>query len=95
MTAKRRRRVVAALALVGGAALVVKRTERRRAAIARVDADLRSPVLLVPFGVANERTLGLVRSLSARAVWKSPGPRRRPPMTTSPEITRHCSSPVW
>ncbi len=67
MSPKRRRRVLAALTLVGVAAVVVKRTERRRAAVERVAADLRSPILHVPFSVANERTLGLVRSLAARA----------------------------
>lgn len=61
------RRLLTAAALAALAAVAVKGTARRRAAIGRVAADLRSPVLLVPFAVANERVLGVVRSVGARA----------------------------
>ena len=64
---RNRRRLLGGAALLAIGAVAGRSVARRRAAISRVAADLRSPLLYLPFDLRSERALRVIRMLSTRA----------------------------
>lgn len=67
LSTRTRRRALTGMAVLAVAVAAGRKLAERRPAISRVAADLRSPVLYLPFDLRSERALRVIRALSARA----------------------------
>src|SRR5688572_15025823 len=68
LSTRTRQRTLAGVVVLGVAVAAGRKIAERHPAISRVAADLRSPILYLPFDLRRERALRVIRTLSARPV---------------------------